>query len=62
MKQNLPERSSLYSIILFFLVVIMPLACGGSGSDLASTTIGGTGTGGTTVSKASGPIDQFGSI
>ena len=47
---------------ILVLLLYFGFACGGGGSDIASTTIGGTGTGGTSVSKASGPIDQFGSI
>lgn len=58
---HLREKLNLWAWIGITLVYVFALACGG-GSELASTSIGGTGTGGTSVSKASGPIDQFGSV
>jgi hypothetical protein len=43
--------------------LLLALACGSGGGSIASTSISGTGSGsGTSLSKVSGPIDQFGSI
>jgi len=62
MKTIFPKHIRLPFGLCLFLLALFALACGGGGTELASTTIGGTGTGGTTTSKASGPIDQFGSL
>ena len=56
-------KKNLYGLGLAFILMVS-LACGSSGgASLASTSISGTGTGGTTsLSKVSGSIDQFGSV
>lgn len=42
-------------------LVVVAIACGGGGGGIASTSLGGTGTGGTKT-KVSGSIDAFGSL
>jgi hypothetical protein len=43
------------------ILFILAIACGGGGGGIASTSLGGTGTGGTKT-KVNGSIDAFGSI